>query len=402
MKIMLIGTIESVKKIESIIKTEELELENVIIEDTDLMTKTISAIPSDIDGIFASGIGVYNQLINSYKVNVPIEYAKRGSISFSKCVISNLNEIRKYKRPSFDSLDPDILESLIEEFDLSFDSHKILSYDANYGENSYLLNHIDLYKKKVTDCIFTAYGYSYNILKSMKIPCFRLEATKIDIMDDFENLLSKIKVKSTKRQTFLIHNFHMNTDNLKIKDLIKNYARTFEGLLIDQNNESIVISNRGLSIGEIEENLKILNRDRKIDIKLTLATGLTIKDGIDNSTYARKFLDDKHSIVFYDGKNLKYIDEEKRTLNVNLSENKLEEISKNCGVSLEYIQKIILYTSNKKVSTLTSSQLSDFLKITRRTSNRIINKLVDKGYAKPIYIHNGSKGRPSKSIKILF
>ena len=401
MKILLIGTIESINKIESIIKNYKLEFIRVIIDDTDSLDDILGPLPSDIDGIFASGVGVFNKLIHSYDIDVPISYARRGATSFSKCLIKNYENIKTYKSPSFDCLDKKLLDSLIYDYDINIDDYKIIKYNSTYGENAYLLNHIDLYKKGKIDCVFTAYGYSYNVLKDMGIPVFRLEATKADIEEDFEKLITRINIKDTEDKSFLIHNFHMDFKDPYLRSLIDDYASVFEGLVLDQDGEVLVISNRGISINELEESIEIFNK-KNIKLKLTLASGNTIREGIDNSMYARKFLDSRKSVVMYDGKNIKFLSTNKTFSSYDIDNDHLFEISRSCGISLEYIQKITLYTKNKKTSTITSSQLSSILKITRRTANRIMNKLIENKYATELYIKDGNKGRPTKAIEILF
>ena len=126
MKILLIGTIESINKIESIIKNYKLEFMRVIIDDTDSLADVLGPLPNDIDGIFASGVGVFNKLIHSYDIDVPISYARRGATSFSKCLIKNYENIKTYKNPSFDCLDKKLLDSLIYDYDINIDDYKII------------------------------------------------------------------------------------------------------------------------------------------------------------------------------------------------------------------------------------------------------------------------------------
>lgn len=401
MKILLIGTIESINKIESIIKNENFDLKKVVIDDTDSITNILESIPNDIDGIFASGIGVFNKLVHSYEIDVPVTYAKRGVVSFSKCLLENYDKIKTYRHPSFDCLDKDTLDGLIYDYNINIDSYEIINYDADYGENSYLLNHIDLYKKGKTDCVFTAYGYSYNVLKSIGIPVFRLEACKIDIEDDFKGLVNKINLKTSKDQTFLIHNFHIDAKNSNLRKLINDYASIFEGIVVDQDGETLVISNRGFSLNELEDSLKVF-MSKDTNLKVSLASGNTIKEGIDNSMYAKKFISSSQPIVLYNGEAIKFIKDGRSDDVIEVDNKDLYRISVNSGVSLEYIQKICLYTSNKKTSILTSSQLSNSLQVTRRTANRIMNKLVSSEFAKDLMLKDGSKGRPSKAIEILF
>ena len=153
---------------------------------------------------------------------------------------------------------------------------------------------------------------------------------------------------------------------------------------------------------EIEENLKNLSIKNDIEIRLTLATGKTIKQGIDNSIYARKFLNSNNNIVFYDGDSLNFIRLDGSACSFNTLDTNLKDISIKCSISIEYIQKIYLYINNKKSSILTSYDLSKILGISRRSSIRIMDKLIENGYAEEGVFKDGNSGRPAKSIKILF
>src|SRR5699024_580205 len=112
MNILIVGTKESLDKSKEIISDLNIKTQEIIIDDTTLISKKIKEIPSSIDGIFATGIGVYYELYKNFDLKVPINYAHRGVVSLSKALFSYMESDKKFKRPAFDVIDKYIVDDL--------------------------------------------------------------------------------------------------------------------------------------------------------------------------------------------------------------------------------------------------------------------------------------------------
>ncbi|MPM85483.1 hypothetical protein SDC9_132564 [bioreactor metagenome] len=82
---------------------------------------------------------------------------------------------------------------------------------------------------------------------------------------------------------------------------------------------------------------------------------------------------------------------------------KIKEISTNTNLSSAYISKIKSIINSKNKNTFNAEEFSNYLGISVRSSRRILNQLVDGGYAK--IVGEGKKnntGRPYNIYEIKF
>lgn len=399
MNILIIGTKESLDKSKNIISDFNIKTQEKIIDDTTLISKKIKEIPTSIDGIFATGIGVYYELYKNFDLNVPINYAHRGVVSLSKALFSYLKSKENFKRPAFDVIDKYIVDDLVEEYGLNFDNYYVLKNKPKYDENFYLSSFIRLFKEGKIDCVFTAFGYCYEILKKLEIPVFRLNISNFDIKRDVYNLINQIKNQDAMYKTFLIHNFK-GEDNDYNQRLIEEYNKLVDGILFDQDEDRIVISNKGFDKKDMFKNISSFLRNNDTDLAVSLATGESINKAIENSQRAKKILNKNYRICYYDGEGIEKYHIGKNT-RVGFSFD-LEKISNESEILAKHIFKIAALLASKKDPVFTSKDLASGLNLTRRSANRIMDKLVKSGYARKIRSNGQSTGRPQKCIEILF
>lgn len=399
MNILIIGTKESLDKSKNIIADFNIKTQEIVIDDTTLISKRIKEIPTSIDGIFATGIGVYYELYKNFDLKVPINYAHRGVVSLSKAFFSYLKSKKKFKRPAFDVIDKYIVDDLIEEYGLNFENYYVLKNKPKYDESFYLSSFIRLFKEGKIDCVFTAFGYCYEILKKLEIPVFRLNISSFDIKRDVHNLISQIKNQDAMYKTFLIHNFKGEDSDLNQR-IIEEYNKLVDGVLFDQDGDRIVISNKGYDKEDMFKNISSFLRNNDTDLGLSLATGESINKAIENSQKAKKILDENYRICYFDGEAIEKYDIGKNT-RVGFSFD-LEKISNESEILAKHIFKIASLVASKKDPIFTSKDLASDLNLTRRSANRIMDKLVKSGYARKLKANGQSSGRPQKRIEILF
>jgi hypothetical protein len=76
----------------------------------------------------------------------------------------------------------------------------------------------------------------------------------------------------------------------------------------------------------------------------------------------------------------------------------LQNISKNTGISVSTIYDIYSFVSEQRADYFTASDLSNYLKISIRNTNRVLERLENKNYVCIYGYINGRNGRPSRKI----
>lgn len=397
MKILILGPRTSIEIIKDNINTNDVELFELVIEDTTDIKKIINQIPSEIDGIFSSGKGVYYEL-RKYINNIPIHYTKRGIVSLSVAFINFIKSGKKYKNPSFDVVERNILDLLISDYDLDFDEYFLQTINPKLDESSYIKEHIELFHSGKADCVFTAFEHTYNYMKKRSIPVFRIQAIGQEIMEDFEKLKRSIFYKNIQNKMLLVHNFMCKKPNQKFYDFIEDYSSVLNAFRLEDSSSHVIFSNNFASKNELILLIEqlILKHDFK-DFYLALATGSSVQLAMKNAEDGLKYCDSTSPIVFFDGDTL---DKYRLSTQEDPISLQIEEISRNANIQIDNLIKILLYAKSSDNHILTTSDISSILKLTKRSALRIMNKLVKTNYASYVIQKDGVAGRPENSIKM--
>lgn len=413
MKIVIIGANDSVNKIIDILQNsyKNITFIPVIHDETENIEEIFAEIPSDIDGIFATGIGVYNKLCE-FGFNSSISYASHGPMGLLKSFFdaSKQNVILDGKNLSFDILDNNDLIDVLDEFNISINKYYLPKYEANQSETFYLENHLKLYHENKIDYIFTSFGYIYSLFKNLNLPVYRIYPSKIDVKSSFNSLLNDIGMKKLEKKSLLVYKFNLlNKENLNhTKSILYKYSNSIEGVLTEYNSDSfLIISNKNFD-KNIDPKFNIRNfleYNNLSNILVGLGTGSTLAKAINNANIAIESSNEKSWIHYYDGLAIKeyesIIGDCEQLL---LSSERINEIAQDTGIKTKYIELINLSISNLDRNVFTSSELSDILGITVRSVNRILNSLIENNYAyelKNTTVNEGT-GRPKRQIKIDF
>lgn len=85
----------------------------------------------------------------------------------------------------------------------------------------------------------------------------------------------------------------------------------------------------------------------------------------------------------------------------NLSDEKTIQLSKEIGISSQYIEKINGVINKLGRDEFTSQELAEILSISERSANRILKKIIDTGYGEESNLENSlGPGRPRRKIKM--
>lgn len=413
MNIGIIGADDSVDKIIELVEKEYEDIKFISFKHNEIenIDEIFNEIPKDIDGIFATGIGVYNKLQN-FNFNCPVSYAKHGSIGLLKTFFDvfkadlDLNN----KNISFDIIDEQSVFDIVKEFNIPIKKYYVPCSNNYKSESFYLENHLKLYHEKKVDYIFTSFGYIYNLLKNLNVPVYRIYPSNIDIKSNIDSLIKNINFVKLNRKSLLVYKFEIlsNANKSYVKSVLTEYSNLIEGLITEYSDNSlIIISNKNFyndanCLYLVHQFLVSKNIS---NVLVGLGTGVTLVKAIDNAEIAIENTNINDWLYFYDGFVLKKYDEFNNMAKVKyLSDEKIQDISEKTGIRTKHIQIIDLSIVNLNRNIFTSSELADILGLTVRSANRIMNSLVKYNFAD--FIDNSSFnegiGRPKRQIKINF
>jgi hypothetical protein len=423
MKIAIMGASDSVEKIYKVLSPEHKDIRFIKYAEDEIkkLINMAKNMDSEIDGIFLTGIGVYSELSSYIKFEQSVVYTERGIIGIIKALCQFRMEFPDTKdiKIALDIIEEADLIDVLNEFEIEIKGYDIQKYLPSKNEEDYLKYYLEKYEDGKIDCIFTSFGYIYNYLKKHDIPVYRIQATNIDIKNRFFKLKNSVNLKNINERSIQVQMIQVvegdvklydNKDgNLQLEEEILMYSKEIEGMMqtIDQN-QYLVITNKGPSLSKenINSLFQIISNCKRNNIILGIGIGegVTIYQSQINARNAlRKSISEKQgNIYFYDGENVVGPVLKKSQIKYkNLADEETLELSQKIGISYQYIEKINSVIKKLGRDEFTSKELSEVLSITERSANRILKKIIDKGYGEESNLENSlGAGRPRRKIKI--
>lgn len=428
MKIAVIGYHDSVKKI---VETLSDQYSNVEFQAYDIKqlgdaVRIAKELKENIDGIYASGIGIYSEIKTNCKTEIPMVYATRGSA----CLLKALWEIRNdYEDISKISLGLDIvthedLEETLKEFGIGIKGYELQEHYDHRKEEEFLDEHIQNLQNKKVDCILTAYGYVYEYFKKLKVPVYRLQATKGEMLEQMNILEKDIQIKNNERNRMgikilkierKIKNSETFYDQglfkMKLNQMFLEYSKKIHGNYqeIGNNEYMFFTTQRIIESKEEEESFMKIVSETMIpgnELGIGIGYGEDIQEAERN---ARKAL----NISLSGGKGEAYLFSDNKIrgplykknridYSIKIDEDLIEE-AKQMGISPKYLNKIQAIQKSMGKRDFTSKELAESLNISERSVNRVIKPIIENGFAIVIETEVSSKvGRPRRVIKFKF
>ena len=427
MKIAIIGAPDSVKKVYSILSSAYSEINFVTrsTEKIDDMINFIQDIEENVDGFYLTGIGIYSASNEKTNIKKPVVYTKRGITGIVKSFWDFQKDncgtsILKNMKIGIDVVDEkDFLETL-EEFNIKIKSYYLQKYDYQKTEAEYLEEYLKKIKSGEINCVFTAFGYIYSALKEKNIPVYRVQATNSEIKKEFKNLLDRIKMSKAENSKISVEiikilkseriSNNILSDKLQFEKELLAYSQMVDGNIQTLgNDEYLILSNKGLlnAPENINTILSIIKNysSKGLIISIGIGEGNTMFLSEKNARIALKISmgNGNNSIFFSDGSEVKGpLMEKREILYKNSSDKKILEVSKNTGVSALYLEKIKSVIKKQDKNSFTSAELAEFLNISERSTNRIIKKIIESGYASVEYENSFGAGRPRRKTQFNF
>lgn len=427
MKIAIIGAPDSVKKVYSILSSAYSEINFVTrsTEKIDDMINFIQDIEENVDGFYLTGIGIYSASNEKTNIKKPVVYTKRGITGIVKSFWDFQKDncgtsILKNMKIGIDVVDEkDFLETL-EEFNIKIKSYYLQKYDYQKTEAEYLEEYLKKIKSGEINCVFTAFGYIYSALKEKNIPVYRVQATNSEIKKEFKNLLDRIKMSKAENSKISVEiikilkseriSNNILSDKLQFEKELLAYSQMVDGNIQTLgNDEYLILSNKGLlnAPENINTILSIIKNysSKGLIISIGIGEGNTMFLSEKNARIALKISmgNGNNSIFFSDGSEVKGpLMEKREILYKNFSDKRILEISKNTGVSTLYLEKIKSIIKKQDKNSFTSAELAEFLNISERSTNRIIKKIIEAGYASVEFENSFGAGRPRRKTQFNF
>lgn len=428
MIIGIVGPLDSSEKIRKYLEkiNTSLEARLYIREKTVNAIEVIEACENECDVIIFTGCGVYEAVSSKYNIKKPNVFVSRGGSSILKAFCEATNDNISLEKLSIDVVETEILEDILDEMDMNSKEIFSLPFSNEIDEMEYVNWHINLFKEKKIDVMFTGFGAVYNELKKKGYPVFRLEATRPQIKVCYEKLKSEYALNKAQYSQIAVEILNLtdykgNKENyysnmIKKSDIDKvivEYVRGIQGSLFNfGRDEYVIFAHKGAIENDknYEELLKLQKNVKKIGFYLSVGIGIgttayqaeangykALKRCTDSKEYGM-FSIDEYDVI----KGPLGLDNE-LSYSLVASDEYIIEVSEKTGLSCESIAKIMAISETRKSKIYDTKELADYLDMSERSARRILNKITSTDFGR-IYAKESSNGggRPKNIIEILF
>ncbi len=438
MNIAIIGHNRTMAFVSASIKQHYKEIETIEIEfiDADLKESTLEYLKVQLpifDGIVFTGPKPYEIINSALSITIPQTFIRYDrSILLQTMLEATIKEDYDIRSFSCDSYNKDMILDLYDCIGMNRSEIDIYIAPKNIKGNNLVLEyttfHKEKYNKGLASFCMTGISMVYEKLQAEKIPCLLMHPTSEAIHNGIRQLIAQINaIKSTESQIVvlsmeidlpnkynLIHDndYQLMLEKTRVSEQVYKFAKRIQAAVIEVGSHNyMMFSTRQIleSVTEYLISIPILSdvssntahtlsvgigygktaREAKYNAALGLNSALT-KGG--NQAFSVK--EGKISAPIYPDTNLEQE-------GASISDPLFKVIAEATGISINSVYKLHCIKEKTNEIGVTSRELAEEFGNSRRSMNRIIEKLIIAGYAQIEGKRMMSDtGRPTRVIKL--
>jgi hypothetical protein len=290
------------------------------------------------------------------------------------------------ERISIDLFDASNINHVLSESEIRIECLKIMDLqhmlEGNFNLDSIVQFHFNLWKKGLIETALTSVHAVYHRLQSLGVPAIRMADPEISLLRGLQTAKDQAALFKSKAAQVAVGYLSLQDPE---QDQITNLAQTLNAYIQPLNPTLFVLYS---TRGEIDKNrLNDFLEKWHGNIVTGFGFGSTVIEADQHAKIALRFaekeLNSKSGYILTEDKELvgpfPYEHKQHSLKNDNPE---LLQVAKETKLSPSNLSKIIEFSKSRQSRQFTSVDLTDYLQVTRRSTERIIKKLVDTGYVK--------------------
>ncbi|MCR8848265.1 transcriptional regulator [Rossellomorea sp. SC111] len=414
-KIALIGSREFLERVQTSIASDlnGIELVPYIYGEPQEASKLMKDITPCDAVLFSGALPYFFSEQACRTLTVPVLYLEQDETALVTSLLYILHHHRiEPDRVSIDLMDRSFIDHAQSDLHLKNPPQYVMDYKEslphNFNINDYTDFHRQLFQDGKTEMALTSIHAVYDRLIELQIPCMRMidpAKSLIRAIDEAysQSLLSKRKAATIAAVRLSVQQWDGEHEHLH------EFARLMKGSLQKHGDDAYTIySNRG----SIEHFLESTDFPSLFQLEHPVLAGFgyghTAAQAEANAetalSFAKKVDCDGCAFILNEDKELSgpYPDKSKKQHLKNDTPEMLS-LAKQLKLSPSNLSKIIQFSKSRSSRDFTAAELSDYMQITRRSTERILKKLVDNGSAKIIGEEmTYAQGRPRAIYELTF
>ncbi|QGG49769.1 hypothetical protein [Lysinibacillus pakistanensis] len=341
------------------------------------------------------------------EIPIPWNYIKQDETAISTTLLSVMsNHAISLSRISIDVMNPIFIENVLQDIEYSGPRPFIQQIAVTRPTQAILQHHIALWNAQSIDFVITSIHSVFDELQKHQIPAMRMIDATNSIVQYLEETRSQSLLSKSESVKAVVGILEMPENNsLDTYILSKITAATHSTYKqITANSFELYTTAGYLQNTLAKENLQSLMQQIEIPFKLAFGFGHSIPEASQNANNALSFAKPYEIFILDEHKNLLGpFPKSDIKLALKTDNPYVLQMAKLTSLSPLNISKIIDFSRERQSAQFTAYNLSEYLQVTRRTTERIIKKLVDNGYAKVVGEEmTHQQGRPRTIYELNF
>ncbi|MEN6567112.1 MAG: hypothetical protein ABFC57_12505 [Veillonellales bacterium] len=429
-RLAVVGPADSVALIHEVAmeRSDYLEPVSIVYQDASEVTKILERYENNFDIWLFSGIVPYQRAL-ALKTNKSLFYIPHTGASLYRALlqITHIEQLA-IESISFDTFSQKEVEETFHDIDLPLPKIYVNHYAGIVSAGEITEYHYNLWKDGKTNIAVTCFWATYENLKKLGVPIFRIWPTRSNIRTGLAIAINAFEAQRFKGSQLAIQHiaiedyddivrdsssYSAKRIELRLYEILVGYAEMLKGSLVLRGGGQFTLySTRGI-LEETTEKFTIMpifeDITRNVAAKVSggIGFGSTAYAAEENAFQALGIAKQKGKgrwMVVTDNRevigplssavHLKY--------SIRADDAACRKFAEQLNISLTTVNKLLVAIDKLDKDVIGADELAMYLAITPRSARRLLNTLVDQGLAGAAGEELLVKGRPRKLYKIFF
>lgn len=349
--------------------------------------KEIVSLIKPCDAVFFSGSFPFIYATESIKkLPVPSFYLQQDENAIMTTLLSirSNNPIAMHKL-SIDLVNPESVNNVLEDIGHTGEPPLLMKIDTSFDLEDIVAFHTDLQKTGASLLAITSIHAVYQRLLEANLSVIRMIDPKISIIRGIEDTKSLALLFKSQSAKIAIGYIQTSKELSLSEEKISQIAASIQANAIKEANNLYTLFSTQGNVQEALNNNSVIRSWLTLTsspVKIAFGYGKTVVEATQNARDALSYATDNTAYLLTDSKELlgPYPNNKKR-VSLKNNEPQLVQIAKETTLSPANLSKIIQFSRSRKSTEFTAYDLEVYLQVSRRTTERILKKLTDHGYA---------------------
>ncbi|WHY01200.1 transcriptional regulator [Neobacillus sp. DY30] len=390
-KIAVIGSREFLEKILTVgSQVEDITIDPYIYQQPQEAAELARTLmPCDV--VFFSGaLPYYFAKKHLENLTLPMLILTQDEIAVAASLLSIAHKSKiPFERISIDLFDASNIDHVLSESEIKIECLNIMDFKQQMLEDSFNLErivqfHFNLWEQGLTEVALTSVHAVYHQLQSLGVPAIRMADPQISLLRGLQTAKDQADLFKSKAAQVAVGYLSLQEPQ---QEQIDNLAHSLNAYIQPINQTLFIIYS---TRGEMDKyRLNDFLEKWSGTILVGFGYGSTMKEADQHARIALQFAEKELSskcgyILTEDKEMVGPFPYEHKQYSLKNDHPMLIQVAKETKLSPSNLSKIIEFSRSRQSLQFTSADLTDYLQVTRRSTERIIKKLVDNGYVKVV------------------